>query len=170
MIQYSTSPQPLKIKEHQKECNEIHTVQLFREFTQSCSMSSLSSNQECSQQSPEPIITSATLIPDRQTKDIDGIGDDWIIGMDYDVTEMEQPSTSFNAKQPRSQEGGESNLYSFYFETSIHSVSMTDLDTVSDESFLSIASESDMDLDDTIVDDIWEDGLDNPIRANFYPI
>lgn len=170
MIQYSTMPQSLKMKEQQQECSEIHTVQLFREFTQPCSTSSLASNQKCAQQSPQQITTSAMLIPDRRTNDIDEIGDDWIIGMGYDVTEMEQPSTVYDRKQSPSRDDGEPSLYSFYFENSIHSVSLTDLDNVSDDDFLSITSESDMDLDGEAMDDIWEDGLDNPIRANFHPI
>lgn len=174
MIQYSTIPQPLKMKEHQQECSEIDTVQQFREVTKSCSMPSLSSNyQECIQQSPKLITTSATLITDPQTEDTYWIGDDWTIEMDEDVTEMEQPSTAFDGTKSRSQEGGESSLYSFYFETPIHSVSMTDEDKTSHDGLLSITShntESDLDLAGTIIDDIWENGLDNPIRANFHPI
>lgn len=143
------------MKEQQQECSEIHTIQIFRE-AQSC-MPSLSTNQAF-QQSPA-IITTSTMRTNPLNEVTDGIGGDWAIEMDEDVTEIEQPSTTLDRTQ-HSQEG-ESSLYSFYFETPI--VSMAN-DSVSDDyTITSHDTESfhcDKDLNLGGIENIWEQGLE----------
>lgn len=140
--------QPTMMKEQQKECSEIHTIQIFREAL-SCKPSLVSHNDV--RQSPE-IVTTCTLVPGQQSQLADGIGGDWAIEMDEDVMDIEQPSTVLDKSQ--------SSLYSFYFEAPIVSMgqdSSSDDYTITSHDTESFHNENDLQLDR--IDDIWEQGL-----------
>ncbi len=136
------------MKEQQKECSEIHTIQIFREAL-SCKPSLVSHNDV--RQSPE-IVSATTVIPGQQNELTDGIGGDWAIEMDEDVMDIEQPSIVLDKSQ--------SSLYSFYFEAPIVSMgqdSSSDDYTITSHDTESFHNENDLQLDR--IDDIWEQGL-----------
>eukprot|EP00531_Pseudo-nitzschia_arenysensis_P016154 CAMPEP_0116135244 /NCGR_PEP_ID=MMETSP0329-20121206/11088_1 /TAXON_ID=697910 /ORGANISM="Pseudo-nitzschia arenysensis, Strain B593" /LENGTH=170 /DNA_ID=CAMNT_0003630033 /DNA_START=171 /DNA_END=683 /DNA_ORIENTATION=- len=142
------------MKEQQKECSEIHTIQIFREAL-SCKPGLISHNHV--RQSPE-IVTTSTTGFGPQNEISDGIGGDWAIETDEDAMEIEHPSTVLDKSQ-RSQEG-ESSLYSFYFETPIVSMgqdSASDDYTITSHDTDSFHNENYLNVDH--IDDIWEQGL-----------
>ena len=161
MLQYSIIDHRTIMKGQQKECSEIHTIQIFREAS-SCMTSGIS-NQDF-RQSPE-IIPRSTLIPGQQNELPYGIGGDWAIEMDDDVMDIEQPSTALDTSQ-HSQEG-ESSLYSFYFEAPIVSMgqdSSSDDYTITSHDTESFCNENDLNLDH--IENIWEQGLRQTSSSN----
>ena len=103
---------------NQQECSEIHTIQLFREA--SMIRNEVTVVQSSVNTTPIPFLKVEVYndtkenAPNNLSSNDDGIGGDWAID-DDEVMLMDDTTNTESV----SMEGGQSSLYSFYFETSV---------------------------------------------------